>query len=169
MIYEVNEVSIVNVSEDLKDAIALKTSVPVCRQIIKGWHKPTHKEAQIDTTQLKSLSLSKENNVFLTDMTHDGYSDDVVFVSADPLPMYQLRIRYTNENKELNLNFPASKTLLDIKNDIYAVLKVPVRYQTWTGWPDNATNTTKLSETGINAIHSLQLTRIDTDNFNRDV
>lgn len=108
--------------------------------------------------------------MFLTDMTNDGYSDDVVFVSEDPPLMYQLRIRYTTENKELNLNFPASKTLLDIKNDIYAVLKVPVRHQNWTGWPDNATNATKLSETGINAIHSLVLTRIDTDNnFNRDV
>lgn len=160
-----------NISEDLKDAISLKTSVPVCRQIIKGWHKPTHKEAQIDTTQLKSLNLSKENNVFLTDMTQDGFSDDVVFVSADPSPMYQLRIRYTNENKELNLNFAASKTLLDIKNDMYAVLKVPVRYQIWTGWPESATNSTKLSETGISPIHSLQLTRIETDNnnFNRDV
>lgn len=93
-----------------------------------------------------------------------------MFVPADPLPMYQLRIRYTNENKDLNLNFPASKTLLDIKNDIYAVLKVPVRYQNWTGWPADSSNATKLSETGISAIHSLQLTRNDSDNnFNRDV
>lgn len=116
------------------------------------------------------MNISKENNLFLTDLTDEGYLDDVVFVPADPLPMYQLRIRYTTENKDLNLNFAASKTLLDIKNDIHAVLKVPVRYQNWTGWPAESTNATKLSETGISAIHSLQLTRIDSDtNYNRDV
>lgn len=96
--------------------------------------------------------------------------DDVVFVSADPPPRFQLRIRYTNENKELNLNFPASKTVIEIKNDIYAVLKVPVRHQIWVGWPENSSNSTKLCDTGIGAIHSLTLSRADTEhNFNRDV
>lgn len=155
--------------EDLKDAISLKTSVPVCRQQLKGWHKPTHREALIDSTVLSSLKLSKENNIFLTDLTHEGFSDDVVFVSADPPTMYQLRIRYTNENRELNLNFPASRTLLEIKNDIYSVLKVPVRHQVWTGWPENSSNATKLSETGINPVHSLQLSRLEVENnFNHD-
>lgn len=108
--------------------------------------------------------------MFLTDMSSDGVSDDVVFVSADPPAMFQLRIRYTNENRELNLNFPASKTVLEVKNDIHAVLRIPVRHQQWVGWPDNCTNTTKLSETGINPVHNLQLSRNDADNnFINDV
>lgn len=142
-----------------------------CRQLIKGWPKAGFKDAQVDTTVLKKLNIPKEINVFLTDMTHEGVSDDVVFVPADPLPMFQLRIRYVyaNEDKELNLNFPPYKTILDIKNDIFAVLKIPVRHQVWTGWPASSSNNTKLSETGFNAIHSLQLTRSDTENnFNRD-
>lgn len=155
--------------EDLKEIISSRTSVPVCRQVIKGWNKTTVKEAQLDTTVLKALNISREINVFLSDMTPDGLSDDVIIVSADPFQTYQLRIRYTNENKELNLNFPGSKTILEIKNDIYAVLKVPVRHQNWVGWPENSTNETKLSETGFNAIHSLQLSKIDFENnFNRD-
>lgn len=88
----------------------------------------------------------------------------MIIVSADPFQTYQLRIRYVEENKELNLNFPGSKTILEIKTDIYAVLKVPVRFQKWIGWPENSTNDTKLSETGFNAIHSLQLSRMDSDN-----
>lgn len=155
--------------EDLKDAIAEKTSIPVCRQLIKGWPKPRHKEAQVDSTVLKTLLLARENNVFLTDLTLEGLSDDVVFVSAEPPPMFQLRILYTNDNKELNLNFPASKTLLEIKNDIYAVLKVPVRHQVWVGWPDNAHNAMKLSEIGLPAIHNLTLSGPVENNFNRDV
>lgn len=84
--------------------------------------------------------------------------------------MYQLRIRYTNENKELNLNFPASKTILDIKTDIYAVTKIPVRHQVWVGWPDNSSNSTKLGETGFNSVQHLQLSRNDPENnFSRDV
>lgn len=158
--------------EDLKDAIVEKTSIPVCRQLIKGWPKPRHKEAQVDSTVLKTLHLARENNVFLTDLTQEGFVDnDVVFVSAEPAmpPMFQLRIRYTNENKELNLNFPASKTLLEIKNDIYAVLKVPVRHQQWVGWPTNAHNSMKLSEIGLPAIHNLTLSGPAENNFNRDV
>lgn len=142
----------------------MRTAVPKCRQLIKGWHKATFKEAQIDTTVLKSLNISKEINIFLTDSTHEGLTDDVIIVSADPFQTYQLRIRYVEENKELNLNFPGSKTILEIKTDIYAVLKVPVRFQKWIGWPENSTNDTKLSETGFNAIHSLQLSRMDSDN-----
>ncbi|CRL04435.1 CLUMA_CG017520, isoform A [Clunio marinus] len=160
--------------KDLKEAIFAKTSVPLCRQLIEGLQ--TSKEAQIiDTTVLRTLNVSRENNIFLTDISNEGFSDDVVIVSDDPLPMYQLRISYVNpfntsENKELNLNFPASKTILDIKNDIHAVLKVPVRHQNWVGWPESSSNSTKLSETGFNAVHLLQLTRIDTENnFDRDV
>lgn len=158
--------------KDLKEAIELKTSIPVCRQSIKGWPKHSHKEAQLDGTVLKSLNTSRESNIFLTDLTPEGLSDDVIIVSADPLPMYQLRIRYTNENKELNLNFPASKTILDIKTDIYAVTKIPVRHQVWTGWPENSSNITKLGETGFNAVQHLQLSRSNdvenSFNFNRD-
>lgn len=139
----------------------------MCRQVIKGLPKPTTKElTPIDSTELKSLNTSKENNVFLTDMTHEGFSDDVVFVSAEPPSTFQLQIRFTspNEEKTLHLNFPASKTILDIKNDMYAVFKVPARYQQWTGWPDGSEDRTKLSETGISSVHSLTLTRKTTDN-----
>lgn len=144
--------------------------MPACRQSIKGWPKHSHKEAQVDATILKSLNTSRESNVFLTDLTPEGFSDDVVIVSADPLPMYQLRIRYTNENKELNLNFPASKSILEIKTDIYAVTKIPVRHQVWIGWPEGWSNSMKLGETGFNAVHNLQLSRSESEiNFNRDL
>lgn len=153
----------------MKEAIARSTTVPPCRQSIKGWPKHSHKEAQIDSSVLKSLNVPRDSNIFLTDLSSEGFSDDVVFVSADPLPMYQLRIYFTNENKELNLNFPASKSILDIKTDIYAVTKIPVRHQVWTGWPESSSNSTTLGETGIGGVHHLQLTRSTENNFNRDV
>jgi FAS-associated factor 1 len=164
------EFSDIFLAEDLKEAIARATSVPACRQSIKGWPKHSHKEAQNQESILKSLNVPRDSNLFLTDLSSEGFSDDVVFVSADPLPMYQLRIYFTNENKELNLNFPASKSILDIKTDIYAVTKIPVRHQIWTGWPDNSSNSTTLGETGFSAVQHLQLTRANAENnFNRDV
>lgn len=75
--------------------------------------------------------------------------------------MYQLRIKYTNEDRYLNLNFSPNKTIIDIKNDLYAVLKIPVRFQHWKGWPENAPGTAKLCEIGIEPIHMLEVTRID--------
>lgn len=120
----------------------------------------------VDSLVLKSLNTSRENNVFLSDMTHEGFSEDVVFVSADPPSSYQLRIRISspNEEKTLHLNFLASKTILDIKNDIYAVTKIPARNQQWTGWPEGSEDRTKLSESGINPVHLLTLTRKTAEN-----
>lgn len=77
-----------------------------------------------------------------------------------PTETFQLRIKYTNENRTLTLNFPATKTVLDIKNDLYAVLKVPVRFQQWKGWPDSANGLSKLSEIFQNPIINLEVTRI---------
>lgn len=79
------------------------------------------------------------------------------------MDVYQLRIKYINEDRYLNLNFPATKTIIDIKNDLYAVLKVPVRFQHWKGWPENVPCTAKLCEIGIEPIHMLELTRIDNE------
>jgi hypothetical protein len=52
------------------------TDIPICRQLIKGWLQPTQKEAQLGTTMLKNLNLSRENNLFLTDLSDEGCTDD---------------------------------------------------------------------------------------------
>ena len=107
-------------------------------------------------TQLFCVLLA---NLFL------GISDDVFgsLATQNETSVYQLRIKYTNEDRYLNLNFPATKTIIEIKNDLYAVLKIPVRFQQWKGWPENVPGTSKLDEIGIEHIHMLELTRIDTE------
>jgi len=147
--------------DDLKQIIMEFTNIPVCRQQLKGIGRNSQ-SAHIGATVLKSLKLPKENNIFLTDLSAEGLMDDAIVVPETPPAMYQLRVQYTNEERELVLNFPGSRTILDIKNDVHAVLKVPVRFQRWVGWPADSDNTTKLSETGFEAVHSLQLTR-DTE------
>lgn len=153
--------------KDLKTEIQTRTDVPVCRQLIKGWSKYTITPS--DSTTLNNLTSSKENNVFLTDLSNEGFDDEVMIVeTTTPTTaptVYQLRIHYANEAKDYNLNFPPTKTLLDIKNDINALTRIPVRHQRWIGWPDNSSNSTKLCDTGIGPIHNLTLSRFqDTEN-----
>ena len=94
---------------------------------------------------------------------------DVIFVSSDPAPLsYQLNIHLTNENRTLSLNFPSTKTVLEIKTDIYAVTRIPVRHQVWNGWPEQSNNSKKLSETGISPVHRLELTSAESGTSNRN-
>lgn len=92
-----------------------------------------------------------------------GFTAEIPLTQLNSEVSYQLRIYYTNEDRYLNLNFPATKTLIEIKNDLNAVLKIPVRFQKWEGWPSNVTNSTKLSDMGIEQIHLLQLTCMSSD------
>lgn len=163
--------------------ILTKTSVPACRQNLHGWPSLAWKSAQENSTRLQSMNLPIEVNLELNDMSLEGnawtffcfwqwrkfkhhlflgFSDDVLgsLQPQQPTETFQLRIKYTNENRTLTLNFPATKSVLDIKNDLYAVLKVPVRFQQWKGWPDTSTNTSKLSEIFQTPIVNLELTRI---------
>ena len=88
-------------------------------------------------------------------------------MSSEPAPLsYQLNIHLTNENRTLCLNFPSTKTVLDIKTDLYAVTRIPVRHQVWIGWPLQATNSKKLSETGISSTQRLELTSSESANRN---
>ena len=90
-----------------------------------------------------------------------GTVDDIFTTSPQKPETFQLRINYINECRTLTLNFPASKTVLDIKNDLYALLKIPVRFQKWIGWPANVSNTSKLGDILSEPILNLELTRIN--------
>lgn len=154
---------------DLKQEIATRTEIPICRQQIKGWSKFVVNPS--DSSPLRNLNVSKENNIFLTDLSAEGLLDDEVMIVEPPPPptMFQLRIHLMADGKEFDLNFPPTKTILDIKNDMHAITRIPVRHQKWIGWPENLSNSTKLSDTGIGAVHNLTLSRFDTENnFNRD-
>ncbi|KAG5682038.1 hypothetical protein PVAND_011429 [Polypedilum vanderplanki] len=150
---------------ELKQLIMKKTSVPVCRQNLKMNNIPI-RSMQSDSTKLKALNFnSNDINLELTDISNDGIAADIIPISptSNSNGNYQLRIYLTNENRYLNLNFAPSKTLLEIKNDVFAVLKTPVRFQVWEGWPSNATNDSKLSDLDIDHIHCLQLTCTGSD------
>ena len=50
---------------------------------------------------------------------------------------YLLLIHDENGSKDYSLKFPGSKSIKDVKNDVYDLTLIPVRHQHWTGWPPN--------------------------------
>jgi hypothetical protein len=60
--------------DDLKQLITERTSVPKCRQLLKGWSSSSANQAQNENTSLISLKLPNENVLELTDLTVEGKS-----------------------------------------------------------------------------------------------
>lgn len=69
-----------------------------------------------------------------------------------------------NENQMIPLNFPGTKTILEVKIDLHAITNIPVRHQKWSGWPANTNNSTPLSDAGIGFNHNLELSRDENEN-----
>lgn len=160
---ELRQVSISNHATvgELKAKISEKTSVPVCRQALKGWETGKQKDVQNSSTVLKSLNIGKEVSLILTDMSMEGFVGD----SADPLASqnqqtYTLHINVPDGNM-LHLKFPGSQNILAIKTDVYTITDIPVRHQVWSGWPNNVTNSTTLAESGVEQDHNLVLRHAD--------
>lgn len=48
---------------------------------------------------------------------------------------YTLKITDLRSNKVYNLNYPGTKTIIEVKGDILTLTNINVRHQIWTGWP----------------------------------
>lgn len=64
---------------------------------------------------------------------------------------YALKIKFESETskKTFDLNYSGTKTILDIKTDLYSLTKVPVRHQVWSGWPPNINDQSMIALSGI--------------------
>lgn len=53
---------------------------------------------------------------------------------------YSLIIFDATHKQSHTVNFPGTKTLLEVKLDVSDLTNIPVRYQLWNGWPPSATD-----------------------------
>lgn len=144
----------------MKNKIAEYTSIPNCRQSLRGWVQPN--EAYTNNTKLHTMSIARENELIVTDITGDDGSaldDDSIERLGQ---MYTLNILNEKDSNPLQLKFRGTQTILDIKTDVYTITNIAVRHQEWTGWPANVTNDTMLALTGIPLEHSLTLKSLET-------
>lgn len=79
---------------------------------------------------------------------------------------YTLNVRFESESRKetFNLKYQGTKTILEIKTDLYTLTNVQVRYQVWSGWPPNIDDQTILALSGIRYVFRYTLS-IVTMNF----
>ncbi|KAI8036289.1 FAS-associated factor 1 isoform X1 [Drosophila gunungcola] len=139
--------------EQLKRKIFDETSVPVCRQAIRGWPPSKASDAQQLGTRICNLDLAPENELILVDLTDDGFMDteqDEVTQRVDKT--FTIHIQFESDSP-LTLSFPGRTKMQELKMNVYDIKSIPVRHQEWTGWPNGCDNETTLAQSGIELSH----------------
>ncbi|XP_050454292.1 FAS-associated factor 1 isoform X1 [Cataglyphis hispanica] len=132
-VYKIN-LSELSTLKDLKQFIWYKTNIAPCQQYLHGWKK----EPQTSNTILQTLDLPRENTLYLSSLSQDGDSShETVSLSDRMIQTYTLNVKDEVHNKTYNLKFPGTRTVLEVKTDIYSLIDVPVRNQQWKGWPSS--------------------------------
>ncbi|XP_053614187.1 FAS-associated factor 1 isoform X2 [Plodia interpunctella] len=110
---------------DLKKRLQSVCGIPVCRQQISGLG------GSRATPSAPLASLGLPPNAVLRLKAADQLLDDEV---AERLTTtYVLHVRHND--KEYTLTYPGTKTVQEVKNDMYSLTDIPARHQQWTGWP----------------------------------
>ncbi|RVE51396.1 hypothetical protein evm_003951 [Chilo suppressalis] len=111
---------------DLKKRLESVCGVPVCRQQISGLGGSKATSGAL----LGHLALPR-NAVLRLKAADQLMADDEV---AERLTnTYVLHVKH--DDKDYTLKYPGTKTVQEVKNDIYSLTDIPVRHQAWTGWP----------------------------------
>ncbi|KAJ8305447.1 hypothetical protein KUTeg_015992 [Tegillarca granosa] len=132
----------------IKELLQDELGIPVGKQELRGWAKSKVDDKKI----LKDLHLPLENNLFL--LTPEIPSPTVVKPSSAMESLtrnYMLQINYrkNGETQEYGLNFPGSKTIREVKDDIFALTNIAPRHQIWSGWPEAAWKDEDESSAGV--------------------
>lgn len=108
------------------------------------------------------MNLSDENELIVNDM-QDRYNEiGIVNNDADVERLtrtFKLNILLGNTTNTvpLQLNFAGTRSIGDVKNDVYSVTNIAVRHQQWHGWPSDVSDDIALALAGIPDEHSLVL------------
>ncbi|EDW02560.1 GH19823 [Drosophila grimshawi] len=149
--------------EQLKRKIFDVTSVPPCRQAIRGWPPTRVSDAKIPETQLCNLELEAENELILVDLTDDGFMDteqDEVTQRLDKTFKINVVEEGGAEANRLTLSLPGRTTIQELKTNVYYITNIPVRHQEWSGWPSGCDNDTNLAQSGIEQTHDFVMRNI---------
>ncbi|KAL4236818.1 pre-rRNA processing and 40S ribosomal subunit assembly [Mactra antiquata] len=144
----------------IKESLSADLLIPVSKLELKGW---TSRKVT-DNSVLRDLHLPKENTLFL--LTPDYHLSDSNMASSSTTEnlnrTYNLKITCKDGSKynQLNLNFPGTKSVEEVKRDVYNVCDIPVRHQVWTGWPEATEDNKAIGCIGLSyPSHVLELTK----------
>lgn len=156
---------------DLKARIFEVTSIPTCRQSWCGWVQSS--ENSDDSTELHTMNLSNENELIVNDIKDLRDNDIGIVDDADVERLTRtftlnILLGSTSNTTPLQLNFPGTRSIADVKKDIYSVTNIAVRHQQWHGWPSGVSDDTALALSGIPYEHNLVLNTTETTPTNQN-
>ncbi|XP_051964959.1 FAS-associated factor 1-like isoform X2 [Xyrauchen texanus] len=123
---------------EIKQVLETELQVPVSKMQLKGW-----KCGDVsDSTVLRSLHLPKNNSLFVLtpDIVASASTSQSSSMEGSSNQNYLLVIRHCEAQRDYSLNFPASKTIQEVKRNISDLTNIPVRHQQWDGWPASASD-----------------------------
>ncbi|XP_074644046.1 FAS-associated factor 1-like [Tubulanus polymorphus] len=121
----------------IKEVLAEDIGISADKQVLRGWNS---RQAE-DKDVLKSLHLPKEVRLFLltpATCVSESSMEDSNILEERLTQNFTLLINVPQHNREYSLNFPGTKTVQEVKSDVYHVTDIPVRSQSWKGWPSGA-------------------------------
>ena len=62
---------------------------------------------------------------------------------------YTLKVTNETNGRKNDVQYPGTKTILEVKTDMYSLTDIQVRNQIWSGWPPNIDDQTILALSGI--------------------
>ncbi|XP_056115558.1 FAS-associated factor 1 isoform X2 [Rhinichthys klamathensis goyatoka] len=123
---------------DIKTILETELQVPVSKMQLKGW-----KSGDVsDSTVLRSLHLPKNNSLYVLtpDIAPSASTSQSSAQQGSSNQNYLLVISHREAQRDYSLNFPASKTIQEVKRNISDLTNIPVRHQQWDGWPASASD-----------------------------
>jgi len=149
----------------IKELLENELGISQQQMVLKGWFCKWN-ESHSDKTILRDLNLPEKNNLILLTPNRSPSpavpsNDESVDLLGRLLQTFTLNIRYTDRDASYKLNFPGSRTIQEVKGDVYSLIDVPVRHQVWMGWPDDASDETMtLAGCGVRyPHHSLEVSK----------
>ncbi|XP_066547736.1 FAS-associated factor 1 [Amia ocellicauda] len=123
---------------EIKQILETELQVPVSKMQLKGW-----KTGEVsDSTVLRSLHLPKNNSLYVLtpDIVPTASTSQTSAQQESLNQNFLLVISHREAQRDYSLNFPGSKTIQEVKRNIYDLTNIPVRHQQWEGWPTIATD-----------------------------
>uniref|UniRef100_A0A673MR20 FAS-associated factor 1-like n=1 Tax=Sinocyclocheilus rhinocerous TaxID=307959 RepID=A0A673MR20_9TELE len=123
---------------DIKTILETELQVPISKMQLKGW-----KSGDVsDSTVLRSLHLPKNNSLYVLtpDIAPLASTSQSSAQQGLSNQNYLLVISHREAQRDYSLNFPASKTIQEVKRNISDLTNIPVRHQQWDGWPASASD-----------------------------
>ncbi|XP_066299266.1 FAS-associated factor 1-like isoform X2 [Branchiostoma lanceolatum] len=125
---------------NIKEVLQAELGIPTDQQHLRGFS-----QEEPDDAVLSSLNLPRENRLFL--LTPDlpvasgsgSQEVDGESITLERMLLeFKLNVVDVDKGIEYNLHFPGSRTIHQVKCDVYSLTDIPVRNQIWKGWPQDA-------------------------------